>query len=133
MQSRAGPPAHVPFAQVSPVVHAFASSQAALLLVFTQPVAGLQESLVQRLPSLQSGAAPLTHVPASQVSPTVHAFPSSHGETLSTWTQPVAASQESSVQALPSSQSSGTPHVPDTQSGPIVHALPSSHGSALLM
>ena len=47
----AAPERHVPNAHTSPVVHALPSSQAFVLLAKTQPVAGLQLSVVQPLPS----------------------------------------------------------------------------------
>jgi hypothetical protein len=100
LQLGAAPPWHVPPPQVSLVVQAFPSSQDAVLLVWTQPVAGLQESSVQGLLSLQLGAAPPWHVPPPQVSPVVQAFPSLQDAVLLVWTQPVAGLQESSVQGL---------------------------------
>jgi hypothetical protein len=91
-----------PAMQASPEVHAEPSSQAAVLLVNTQPLAGLQLSSVHGLLSLQTT-----------------------GEVV----QPVAGSQESTVQALPSSQSVGAPpwQAPARQASPEVHGLPSSH------
>jgi hypothetical protein len=53
-----GPLMQDPLLHVSPMVHAFPSSQAAVLFVKTQPVAGLQLSVVQMLPSLQTSVAP---------------------------------------------------------------------------
>src|SRR5258705_10368437 len=47
LQLRAGPPVHVPLAQVSVVVQALPSPQATGLFVGTQPVAGSQLSLVR--------------------------------------------------------------------------------------
>jgi hypothetical protein len=82
LQSVAAPPAHVPFAQVSPVVHALPSSHAAVLLALTQPVAGRQESSVHGLLSLQSSAGPPPQAPLAQVSFVVHALPSSHDAVL---------------------------------------------------
>jgi hypothetical protein len=72
-------------------------------------------------------AAPLLHTPPPQVSPTVHAFPSSHGSVLLTNTQPIALSQCSNVQGLLSLQFGGGPglHEPSTQVSPIVQLLPS--------
>ena len=72
-----GVPLHSPPEQISVSVHAIPSSQDAVLLVLTQPVAGLQESLVQTLPSLQFGAGPPTHEPPAQVSLVVQASASS--------------------------------------------------------
>src|SRR5688500_2530934 len=61
-QLGAGPPTQAPAAQVSLVVHSLLSEHGAVLGVKTQPpgVAGLQVSLVQTLPSLQTGAGPPT-------------------------------------------------------------------------
>src|SRR5438128_12077597 len=72
----AAAPTHPPPLQVSPLVQALPSSQGLVLLVCVQPVAGLQPSVVQTLPSSQLGAAPPTHVPPLQVSFAVQASPS---------------------------------------------------------
>jgi hypothetical protein len=62
---------HVPVPlQTSP------SSQEAVLLTWTHPVAGSQESSVQTLASSQSGGGPLTQTPLVQTSGVVHALPS---------------------------------------------------------
>ena len=53
------------------------------LFACAQPVAGLQESFVQRLPSLQFSGDP-PHVPPAQVSLVVQALPSLHGLELLT-------------------------------------------------
>src|SRR6185503_7865111 len=63
-----GPPTHAPPAQVSAVVHALPSLQAAVLLTCTQPLAARQESFVQTLPSSQLGAVPAWHEPVTHVS-----------------------------------------------------------------
>jgi hypothetical protein len=63
---------------VSPVVHALPSLHAAVLFVVTQPLAGLHESFVHALPSLQESAAPPTQVPLLHASPVVQALPSLH-------------------------------------------------------
>jgi hypothetical protein len=139
---------------VSPVVQTFPSSHAAVLLVWTQPEAGLHESSVQTLPSLQLVGEPLTHEPFEHVSPVVQAFPSSHDAVLLVWPHPVVGSHESSVQGFPSSQAAAKPWtqpvvgshessvhwLPSSQSGaapptqapleqvsPVVQAFPSSH------
>ena len=106
-QSGAAPPRQPPPPHVSLVVQAFPSSHGALLLVWAQPVAGLQLSLVQTLLSLQSGGGPPTQVPPLQVSPVVQALPSLHGTLLLLWTHPVAGLQLSSVQPLLSLQLTG--------------------------
>ena len=76
LQLRTGPPAQAPPLHASPVVHALPSLHAAALFVWTQPVAGLQESSVQPLASSQSSCGPPTHPPPLQVSDVVHALPS---------------------------------------------------------
>jgi hypothetical protein len=72
--------------------------------VYTQPVAGLHESVVQTLLSLQVTAAPAWHVPPPQLSPIVQALPSSHALVLFVWTHPVVGLQLSSVHGLLSLQ-----------------------------
>ena len=52
------PPTHLPPLQTSPTVQAFPSEQGAVLLVWTHPVAGWQESSVHTLPSSQVGGGP---------------------------------------------------------------------------
>jgi len=76
-QLGAAPPTQVPAAQVSAVVQGLASSQARVLGTLKQPVAGLQESSVQRFPSLQSCGRPPTQTPALHISAVVQASPSS--------------------------------------------------------
>jgi hypothetical protein len=49
---------------------------------WTQPVAGLQLSVVHGLPSLQFGAEPPWQVPPPHTSFVVHAFPSLQGAVL---------------------------------------------------
>jgi hypothetical protein len=100
------PPEHT-----SPTVQALPSSQSALFGEVVQPLAGLQESSVQALPSLQASGAPEAQLPAEHVSPLVQASPSLQGAVLGAATQPLAGLQESSVQALPSLQASGAPVV----------------------
>jgi len=125
---------HVPNAQTSPAVQAFPSSQGFAFAAFTQPVAGLQLSVVQRFASSQTTGV-VTHDPPEQTSPAVQAFESEHGAVLSAWTHPVAVSQLSSVHGLPSLQLSAVPgrQAPNTQASPLVQALPSSQAIALLL
>src|SRR5437899_2661924 len=132
LQLRGAPP-HVPLLHVSDVVHALPSSHGALLFAWTHPLAGSQESVVQGLPSSQIGGAPPAQVPPLQVSPVVQALPSSHEALLLAWTHPLAGSQESFVQGLPSSQIVGAPpaQVPPLQVSAVVQALPSSHEALL--
>ena len=61
LQLGAAPPTQTLPLQASAVVHAFPSSQSAVLSVCVQPLAGLQASFVQGLPSSQLGAGPPTH------------------------------------------------------------------------
>src|SRR6266849_3536473 len=116
-QLDAGPPTHVPLAQVSLVVQAFPSLHGLVLLICVHPLAGLQASFVQTFPSSQLGAGPPTQVPPLQVSLVVQAFPSLQGLVLLVCTQPVAGLQLSSVQTLPSSQLGAGPptHAPPAQ------------------
>jgi len=132
-QLGAVPPTHDPAAQVSLVVHALPSSHGAVFGVLTHPVAGLHESSVQPLESLQFGGGPPTQAPMLQVSLVVHALPSSQGAVLGVATHPVAASQVSVVQTSPSSQLGGGPptHTPPTQMSFVVQALPSSQAEEL--
>jgi hypothetical protein len=90
-------------------VHALPSSHAFVLLENTQPVAGLHESVVQGLLSLQTTAEPAWQVPPPQMSPVVHALPSSHAFVLLVKMQPVASEQVSVVQGLLSLQMRPTP------------------------
>jgi hypothetical protein len=82
LQTMAAPPWQLPPLQASPVVQALPSSHAAALFVWTQPVAGTQESSVHGLLSSQLVAEPAWQLPPAQVSPVVQAFPSSQGLVL---------------------------------------------------
>jgi len=110
-------------------VQALSSEQLAVLFACTQPLAGLQESVVQTLPSLQLGAAPPTQVPPEQVSAVVQELPSSQLAVLFVFTQPVRLLQESVVQTLPSLQLGAGPptQMPAEQVSAVVQALPSLH------
>src|SRR5438105_2359396 len=99
----------MPALHTSGAVHALPSLHGAVLFVKTQPLAGLQVSLVQTLPSLQVSGAPPTHGPAEHVSFVEQALPSLHGLVLFVKTQPLAGLQVSVVQTLPSLQASGAP------------------------
>ena len=133
LQLGAGPPTHVPPAQVSAVVHAFPSLQDAVLFVLTQPVDVLHESFVQTLLSLQFSAGPATQVPLLHVSGVVQAFPSLHEAVLFTWTQPVDVLHESFVQTLLSLQLGAGPgtQTPPLHASGVVHAFPSLQGAVL--
>lgn len=134
-QSGGGPPTQAPSTQVSLVVQALLSLHETVLVVCAQPLAGLQVSVVQPLPSSQTGGGPPRQDPPEHVSPVVHGFPSSHGLALLVCVQPVAELHPSLVQALPSLQLGGSPPVqaPPKQSSPVVHAFPSSHADVLLV
>jgi hypothetical protein len=89
-------------------VQGFPSSQAAVLLVNTQPDNGLHVSVVHGLVSLQTIAVPL-HTPPLQTSPEVHTLWSLQAFVLLACTQPVAGLQESSVHGLLSSHATAAP------------------------
>jgi hypothetical protein len=126
-----GPPTQFPSEQVSFVVQALPSSQAAVLFMCMQPDAGLQESSVQTLPSLQLGGGPPTQVPPEQTSPVVQALPSLHVKVLLANTQ-TPPWHESVVHTLLSLHwlvwlhsmqppIGVPPHVPPAQTSPVVH------------
>jgi hypothetical protein len=126
-----GPPTQTPPEQVSLVVQALPSLQAATLFTFTQPVAGLQESSVQTLVSTQLGGGPPMQAPPEQISLVVHAFPSLHVAVLLVNTQ-TPPWHESVVHTLPSlhwllwlhsiQPAIGDPwHAPPAQTSPLVH------------
>ena len=102
MQLSGVPGRQLPKVQASPAVQAFPSSQAAVLLAKTQPVAGSQLSVVHAFWSSHDSGVPM-HAPPEQVSCDVHALPSVHAFTLFAWTQPASGSHVSVVQGLPSS------------------------------
>jgi hypothetical protein len=107
--------------------------------VAVQPLAGLQPSVVQALPSLQVSALPGAHRPDVQTSVPLHGFVSAHSllvvqawqPAISVLTQPLAGLQVSEVQALPSSQLGAVParHDPAWQVSLPLHGLPSSHSA----
>jgi len=103
-----GVPTQAPALQVSLVVHWLPSSQPPLLAVCAQPPAPGQASVVHWLPSSQLGVPVPTQTPFEQVSVSVHTLPSLHtvptNKVLSLTQVPVARSQLSDVQNLPSSQ-----------------------------
>ena len=127
LQTIAAPGVATPFAQASPDVQALLSLKVLVLsLVNTQPEAGLQESSVQTLLSLQTIAAPGVATPFTQASPEVQALLSLNVFVLSLVnTHPEAGLQESSVQTLLSLQTVGAPGVatPPMQTSPDVQAL----------
>ena len=84
LQSSGGP-VHTPEAQAPPL-HRLPSSQLVPLATgaFSQPVEGLQLSVVQTLASLQSSGGPPTQIPDWQVSAPLHTLPSAHEVPLAT-------------------------------------------------
>ncbi len=99
----------LPPAQVSLPLQKIPSLQGAVLLAWTQPDVGLQESSVQGLWSSQTRGVPTR--------------------------QPTSGSQVSRpLQTLPSSQTRGGPprQTPPEQASYVVQALPSSQGAVLL-
>src|SRR5205823_14162967 len=68
LQLSAGPPAQLPWLQVSLVVQALPLVQGAVLFVWTQPVAGLQVSSVEALASSEVGGAAPKHGTGVQTS-----------------------------------------------------------------
>ena len=85
------------------------------------------------LPSLQTATAPGLHAPVAQMSPTVHALPSVHGDVLLLCWQPSVALQESLVHGLLSSQFRLAPalQTPAVQmSGAVQTLLSALHGPA---
>ncbi len=120
----------LPPEQKSPTVHLLPKLHEAVLLVYTQPLAGLQLSEVQPLPSLQVTAAPDWQLPPEQTSPLVQALLSSQFVVRFVWRQPATVSQISEVHGLLSLQLSAVPpgwQALDAQMSPMVHASPSEH------
>jgi hypothetical protein len=80
LQSRGLPGVQVPLWQVSVPLQALVSAQVVPFstAVAVHPVAGLQPSAVQTLPSLQLGAVPAVQTPAWHVSAPSQASPSLH-------------------------------------------------------
>src|SRR5205809_920822 len=74
------------------------------LLAWVQPLAGSQLSVVQTLPSSQLGGAPPSQPPPPHVSLVLLPYTSLFRSVLLVWPQPLAGSQLSLVQTLPSSQ-----------------------------
>ena len=126
-QLGAAPPTHTPPEQVSFVVQALLSLHEMVLFVCVQPLAGLQLSPVQKLPSSQLGGGPPTQAPPAHVSLVVQASPSLHAALLFVNTQPVAGAQVSFVHTLLSLQTSAGPpaHVPPEHVSLVVQASPS--------
>ena len=120
---------------VSPDVQTLLSLHAAVLFVKTQPDAGLQLSVVHVLLSLQRTAAPPWQVPAPQMSPVVHAFPSLHAAVLFVCvhdpvTQVSSVHGLASLQSVLEPQTPGRTFMPPGVNGPIVVVFPDFSQSA---
>jgi hypothetical protein len=137
VQSSAVPAWQLPPEQISPVVHAFPSLQGFVLLSWTQPLPGSQESSVHGLLSLQFGVpAPGWQLPPPHASPRVQALPSSQGFVLLSWTHPLPGSHASSVHGLLSLQFGVPPpawQLPPPHASPRVQAFPSSQEFVLFV
>jgi hypothetical protein len=81
--------------------------------VAVQPLAGLHESVVHGLPSLQTSGVPAAQVPLWHVSSPLQGLPSLQEEPLTTavFTQPLEGLQLSVVHTLPSLQLRAVPDV----------------------
>jgi len=112
------------------VLQALPSSHELLLFTCSQPPAGLQESSVHPLPSLQSGGAPPTQAPPAQVSLVVQALPSSQWSVLFVNTQ-TPPGQVSVVQPLASSHWLSWVHSVQPGMGAPLQ-LPPAHTSSLV-
>src|SRR5262249_45660406 len=117
------------------VVQASPSSQAAALLVWTQPATGSQLSSVQGLASSQLNAGAPVQTPFWLVSAVVEMLASSRGAAVWACGKTLAGSLASSVEGLASPQLAGgaLTQVPSWQTSPAVHALPSSQAAVLLV
>jgi hypothetical protein len=126
-------PPQLPPEHPSLIVHALPSSHVLLLNGYTHPVPALHVGAsVQGLPSSGHTTGVPAQTPPAQTSFSVQSVPSLQGAVLSTTTQPVAGSHESSVQTSPSSHVSVPAPAwqrPPKQTSPRVHASASSHGS----
>lgn len=128
-------PAQTPSVHVSSTVHESPSSQLPGRLSCAQvPVRGAQLSTVHAFMSSQSRGGPAEQRPATHVSPSVQASPSSQLPVRASCEQsPVRGAQASSVHGFMSSQSRAAPevHLPAAHTSPVVHALPSSQVAVL--
>ena len=134
-QSLGVPGAQAPSLQASFSVQRLLSEQAAVLLLWVQPLSGSQASSVQGLPSAQPSLSPPAQAPSLQASFVVQPSPSSQGRVLLTVTQPLSASQLSAVQSLLSSQTLAAPglHEPAAQTSSVLQTLPSLQAAVLFL
>jgi hypothetical protein len=126
------PPTQEPPVHLSLVVHALPSLHAFVFGVNLQPPPASQPSSVHGLLSLHWMVPVPVHAPPEHLSLFVQALPSSQVTEFGTFRQPSAASHESSVHGLKSSQSVSVPppQLPLRQISASVQASPSSHAPA---
>jgi hypothetical protein len=106
--------------------HVAVPEQSELIGVCTQPVLGLQLSMVHATPSSQLCGVPPMHVPPPHVSPSVHMLPSSQRAVLLVIVQPRAGSQLAVTHGLLLAHIS----MPvDMQLPPFAHVPPIAHAS----
>ena len=117
----------------TPSAHALPPPQAAPFMarLVVQPLPGVQLSTVHGLPSshwmvVLTQVVPLQTALAVQMSPSLQLAPGTAVKT-----QPLAGSQTSELQALPSSQVPGVPLQLPPEHTSVVQAMPSSHGPLL--
>ena len=97
----------------------------------TQPASASQRSMVHWLKSLQVLGLPPPQRPSLQVVSTVQGSLSSQLAVLKEGVQPEPSTQTSSVQSLPSSQTTGAPSQrPRLQTSPLVQPAPSSQATS---
>lgn len=131
-------PPHTPPAHLSPAVHNSPSLQAIPSgpgLCRQAPLTESHVSSVHGSVSEQSRIGPEMHRPRPHMSKIVQKLPSSHATPVrgTKVHRPLAATQPSWVQGLPSLQVLSAParHAPPLQTSPRVHKLPSLHGKLL--
>ena len=132
-------PLHLLFWQVSPLVHAFLSSQGEFAASCLQPLMASQVSKVQPFLSSQSTGVPM-QLPSVHASALVHAVPSLQEVPANFRTSlhcPLLDSHDHVAHAVLSAQTLTVPdlHSPPAQESPTVHSVPSEHGkpSSLLL
>src|ERR1041385_345554 len=99
---------HEPSAQVSGPLQKLPSSQELLLLVFTQPVAGSHESVMQTLLLLQTGGVPGWQIPEPQTSSPLHLVVSAQEVPSGC----LASAEQSALVPVQKSSTSQTPAAP---------------------
>jgi hypothetical protein len=134
LQTSGVPAVQAPLWHVSAPLQTVASAHEVPLAtgVVWHPRVGLQVSVVQTLPSLQTRGVPAVHTPAWQVSSPLQRLPSAHEEPSgSTVLLHTPALQTSLVQGFPSAQSPSTPQVWQPGIGVFWHPLTGWHVSVV--